>query len=445
MQTPSLVLLGKKIAFSTMVQYAGKMLQLVFSMINLKLIAGFLSGHDYGTYAAIAEYTLFFSTAANLGIFGNVVKKMADNPSDGKIFINALALRIVTALTFFVTAIFVLSITGADRMFIFGSILYFGSLFFDNIKSVCDGMLQSNYMMGRSTFSLIAGKLIQCVGVFMVVRYFSGGTTTGNGVFDLSLLFLPFLFGSVVSVGLAMHFVREKIVWNFRPDKKMMVNFLLASLPFGIINIFNNLYFRFIPDYLANSSLTGIQFGSFSVSFRIAQIVSLASTFLMYSVLPGFKQSLDEGHFEKAKKLYSSIKKIILLAGILLFAGGTIVSSLMLEILAHKKYILPELWFVMPMMLFLAAVSYGYDLILITLFAMEKEIWLLKRELGALALAAVFFAMVFATQDPIAKTWLIMAGAIAGESFMVISGLGKIRKMFGEAGKKDIEISQAIS
>jgi hypothetical protein len=57
----------------------------------------------------------------------------------------------------------------------------------------------------------------------------------------------------------------------------------------------------------------------------------------------------------------------------------------------HQKYVLPEFWFVLPLMLLLAAISYGYDLILITLFALDKTRWLLSREYTAFTLALLFF------------------------------------------------------
>ncbi len=424
--------LDKKIAFSTIVQYAGKALQLLFSMINLKLISGFLAENDYGIYAAISEYSLFFSTIANLGIFGNVVRKMADAPKDGKIFFNALVLRMVTLLFFFIGGVLFLFFSGAEKFFIYGTILYLGSLFFDNIKSICDGMLQANYMMGRATAALIAGKAVQFAGVFLLIKALGAGgvlASVGTG-WGIVLCFLPFLAGSFLMVLLSFIFINGHIVWSFVLDKKMMLAFLLSSLPFGIINIINNLYFRFLPDYFANMNLDKAGFASFSVSFRIAQVLSLASTFLMFSVLPGFKNALDGGHYKRAKKLYGQIKTIILAGGILLVVAGSIASPYLIQLLSHQKYVINDFWFVLPLMLLLAAVSYGYDLVLITVFAFEKELWFLKREVMALLIGMGFFTLSFYVPDVLTRLFLIIVGAIMAESFMVASGLYEIRKNF---------------
>lgn len=108
---PSLRILGRQIIFSTLVQYAGKAVQIVLAALTLKLISNFLSENNYGLYATITEYALFFSVAANLGIFANIIRRMAVNPSDGETFINSLYLRIVTALVFFGFGIVALLVT----------------------------------------------------------------------------------------------------------------------------------------------------------------------------------------------------------------------------------------------------------------------------------------------------------------------------------------------
>ena len=63
-------ILEKKIAWSTAVQYFGKILQLGLGVAAIKLITNYLGQEEYGTYAKISETALFFATMGNLGIFG---------------------------------------------------------------------------------------------------------------------------------------------------------------------------------------------------------------------------------------------------------------------------------------------------------------------------------------------------------------------------------------
>lgn len=424
----TLDVLGRKIAFSTLVQYAGKGLQLVLAAVTIKLISNFMSQEGYGVYAAISEYALFFSTAANLGIFGNVVRIMADRPTDGSVFLNALTLRVVTALLFFATAVLVTLANGSGTVFTVGTILLCGSLFFDYVTSVCDGMLQANYLMGRATFALVAGKIVNLGVIFFIVRNFSGNVDAAGMFFILGAV----LLGSLLTAGMSLYFVSRKIEWSWKVSTPMMLKILEVSIPFGIINIVNNLYFRFLPDYFSHQILDDKQFASFNISFRIAQVLSLASTFLMFSALPGLTEYIEGGHVEKARKLYRTLEKLLAGAGLLLVVAGSLAGPAVLAFLTHEKYNLPEFWFVLPLMLVLAAVSYGYDLVLLTLFAAGEDVWFLKREFLALAVAGLFFGAQFLVADVVTKMALILAGAIAGELFMVIAGTRKARKVLME-------------
>jgi O-antigen/teichoic acid export membrane protein len=426
---PSLSVLGKKIAFSALVQYAGKLVQIVLAAVTIKLITNFLSEGNYGVYAAITEYALFFSVVANLGLFANIIRKMADDPLNGKIFMNALFLRIFSALLFFLLAFVILIVNGDDQIFVVGTVLFLGALFFDFITSVCDGMLQANYMMGRATFALVLGRVVNFAAVFLIIRYFNA---TSNDI-NTWLILGAVLLGNLLTAALSIFFVRQKISFRFQIDRAFLWHTFLVSLPFGLINIVNNLYFRFLPDYFSHHILDDKQFGTFNISFRIAQVMSLFSTFLMFSALPGFKQYIDQKHWQKAHHLYQRLWQILAACGFLLVTLGSLLGPFMIETLTHKKYFLPEFWFVLPIMLLLAAISYGYDIILITLFAVEKDLWLLKRELIALSVGLTFFSLSLLPFGNIQlKLFLILLGAVVAEGTIVVLGSLKVRQIFRE-------------
>ncbi len=439
---PAPGLLGRRIAFSTIVQYAGKALQLVLGVMTLKLISNFLSLHGYGVYSAITEYALFFSVAANLGIFANLVRKMADQPGEGKIFVNAMVLRILTGGIFFVLAILYLALRGADAVFLLGSGLFLGSLFLDFVTSVCDGMLQANYMMGRATLALALGRLVQLSGVYFIVQRF-GGLAAPSGVTAALLLFFGMtMAASFLTAGLSFYFVQQKfarrnVSLHLRIDVAFLREIFRTSLPYGLIFFVNNLYFRFVPDFLGHQFLSSAQFGAFNVSFRIAQVLSLLSTFLMFSALPGLKQYIALKQWKKAGILYKKLAWILLAGGIAIVAFGSLFGPKIIELLTHKKYFLPEFWFLLPMMLILAAISYGYDLVLISLFALQKDWWLLKCEVLSLIIAVLFFAPAFLVESMELKLFLTVFGAIVGETTMLTMGVLRLKKIF----KKELHLS----
>lgn len=219
-------------------------------------------------------------------------------------------------------------------------------------------------------------------------------------------MLISLVIGSALTFLVSFYFVAKKIHLHWRVNWKFMWSMFRVGLPFGIINVINSLYFRFLPDYFSHMALTSSQFATFSISFRIAQIVSLLSTFLMFSALPGLREYINQKHWQKVRTLYSKIITVLISAGIIVFIVGSLLGPTILTLVTHKEYFLPEFWFVLPLMLLLAAISYGYDLILITLFAFDKTKWLLTREYIALALALIFFTASLSIDN---TQWKILA------------------------------------
>ena len=424
---PSLHLLSRKIIFSTLVQYIGRIAQIVLAALTIKLVTNFLSVNNYGVYATISEYALFFSVAANLGIFATTVRQMSVNPTDGKTFINALYLRIITAVIIFAVGITWLLITGSSTLFIIWTAIFFWVLLLDFMTSVCDGMLQANYLMGRATLALVLGRVISLIALYLIIRYTD--TTTMSDFSAVMIIFASLVAGSLAIFLLSFYFVARRIHLNWTIDRDFMWSIFRTGLLFGIINVINSLYFRFLPDYFSHLALTSAEFAIFNISFRISQIMSLLSTFLMFSALPGLREYIADKHWQKLRKLYSKIVLVLGSAGIGLIVFGSLLGPTVIKLVTNEWYLLPEFWFILPLMLVLAAISYGYDLILITLFAFDKNRWLLSRECIAISVAMIFFVASLFVDNTQLRIVLVIGGAIAGEGTMVVTWLWKIKKI----------------
>ncbi|MFA6024322.1 MAG: hypothetical protein WC777_03870 [Candidatus Gracilibacteria bacterium] len=410
--------LKNKIVWSTVVQLFGKVAQIVLGIVSIRMVTHALGLEEYGVYGKISEYALFFSVVANLGIFGNTVRKMSESPHDGKLFVNALVLRMGTAGTFFAVGALFAWIWIPNSIFFFGVLFFMSSLFLDYITSVCDGMLQANYKMGRATAALVLGRAAS-LGLIALLIYLEAPASA-------PLFFLGPLTGAAVASTLSLLFVRQLIRFEWKLDPALMRMLLLTALPFGIINILNNLYFRFMPSYFISQTLTDAQYGSYNLSLHLASTASLLSTLLMFSSLPALKQAIQHKESKKICDLFRTLKKTLLLMALLMILGGSFVAPTAIELLSGKDFILPELWFLLPLLLILAGVSYFYDLVLITLFAYEQDLWLLKREGLALLVFLIILGLSLPLQDPILKTFLILFSAIAAESTVTLLGLKRI-------------------
>ncbi len=411
-------LLRREIAWSTFVQILGKVAQIGLGFFTVKLLTEALGAENYGVYGKITEFSLFFSTAGNLGIFGNMVRKMADKPNDSHIFWNALLLRLWTALFFFGMGLFYAVVQIEDPLFFVGTLLFMSSLLLDYITSVCDGTLQAQYKMGRATLALFAGRavnLLTTAALFYTEQH------------NLALYLLGPLLGSIVTAGISLGFVRGsmKIVshWNSAIQKEL----LWTSLPFGIINVLNNIYYRFLPSALIVNVLSNSDYSTYSLSLHLSATLSLFSTFLMFSILPALKHALKEGHLHTAQELYKKARKGLLWLALSVVVFGSALGPWALSLVSSHDFLAPGLWFILPLLLILAAVSYFYDLSFITLFALGKERWWLKRELLALAIGLGIGALSFLPFSSDLKIVIIISSAIAAEAAMAWVGLRKVK------------------
>lgn len=413
-------ILEKQIAWSTIVQILGKGAQIAIGFFTVKLLTEALGTENYGVYGKITEFSLFFSTAGNLGIFGNMVRKMADNPRDSKLFWNALLLRLWTALFFFGMGLFYAVVQIHDPVFLVGTLLFMSSLLLDYITSVCDGTLQAEYKMGRATLALVSGRAVNLLTTFLIFH---------SGQDHLALYLLGPLLGSLVTAGVSLGFIRGsmKIIshWSSAIQKEL----LWTSLPFGIINLINNIYYRFLPSALIVNVLSNSDYSTYSLSLHLTATLSLFSTFLMFSVLPALKHALKEGHHQTAKELYKKARKSLVWLAIAMVGGGSLLGPWALTMVSTKDFLAPHLWFILPLLLLLAAVSYFYDLTFVTLFAMGKDRWWLQREFVALAVGLGVGALSLLVSSSDLKVVLIISSAIAAEAAMALMGFKKITEL----------------
>ncbi len=415
------------ILWSTLVQLAGKAGQIFIGLFAVKLLTNALGPENYGVYGKISEFSLFFATAANLGLFGNIVRKIAERPQDGKLFANALFLRVGSALLFFgVGALYALLFI-KDPIFLAGTLLFMASLVLDYISSICNGVLQVHYRMGRSTLALLLGRLFN-LGAISLLIFLS----KENPVV-LSLFFMAPLAGALATAISTYYFTSQVIKAEWRLDYPLIKSLLWTSLPFGIINLSNTLYFRFIPSALLVKILSDKIYGLYDLSLSIATMVSLLSTLFMFSILPKLKEHLVKGEHQASWALYKNAHRYLLIGAVGVVSIGTWLAPLSLSLVSSKEFLDPIYWFILPLLLVLAAVSYFYDLAFLTLFTLEKDGKWMREEFFVLLLASLYFAAVFYSglELPL-KTALILTGAILAEGKMAAWGMQQAKQLLNK-------------
>ena len=69
-----------KIAHNAVIQVFGRIIFLLLSLINIKLITNYLSPSTFGEYSTILTFTGFFTVLVDLGLFTVAVREIALKP-----------------------------------------------------------------------------------------------------------------------------------------------------------------------------------------------------------------------------------------------------------------------------------------------------------------------------------------------------------------------------
>ena len=428
----SLRTLDRHVAWSTIVQLGGKVLQIALAAGTLKLSATALTRADQGLASGVTEFALFVAALANFGFFANVVRRASTGSDTAQIVGHALVLRLATGLGCSLLALGGLALWGTSSVFLVSTALFLAALLFDQVTSVCDGLLQARYKMGRATFALLLGKLLTFALTVVVVA------RGPSGLEMLPLLFASILAGGIATALVSLAFVRGETRIDLRLDRRMTRMILITSIPFGIITVLNMLTFRFLPDLLASQVLDDAVFATFCLSFRIAQVLSLASTVLMFSVLPQLRRALVERPRPPPRKLVRGATLALVGAGAALVIVGSLAGPWLLATFTHAKYVDATLPYLLPGMLLLAAVSYLYDLALISLFALDDERWWIPRETLGLLVALCVSALLLLPLSMPEKLGVIIGAAVAGESTVVVLGLRRLRARLHDGAHQPI-------
>lgn len=90
------------------------------------------------------------------------------------------------------------------------------------MTSVCDGMLQANYIMGRATFALVIGKLVTFGILYGMITYIGANPLISEGLSGITLILIALLAGSIITFLMSFYFVVKKIQLNWKIDREFM-------------------------------------------------------------------------------------------------------------------------------------------------------------------------------------------------------------------------------
>lgn len=283
---------SSKIASNTLSQIIGRVIVLAASLISVKLITNYLGPTGTGYYNTVITYLSFFIVLADFGFFSVVVREISKMPEKAEeVLANVFSIRFITAILGVIIAIAIAYLTSYPNEIKLGVVI--ASLFpiFNLAASVYDMLFQARLKMHKVALADVYSKIISLAAVWLIIYLH----------LNIFYIIATVSLSAILSFIFKAWFSKEELTFGFKFNWDLIKKIALISLPFGIVFIVNNIYFRvdaLILFYFKGAYDVGI----YSVSYKVLETTLFAGSFLTTSLKPMLSTSIvtDRQRAEKA-------------------------------------------------------------------------------------------------------------------------------------------------
>jgi len=293
-----------KIASNTVAQIIGRVFVLAIALISVKLITNYLGPEGTGYYNTIVTYLSFFIVLADFGFFSVAVREISKYPERTKeILSNIFTIRFISATLAVLIALAIAFLTNYPLEIKYGVAIAALFPIFNLASSVYDMLFQARLKMSQVALAEVISKVIALIGVYCAVVLNLGF------YYIVATISLAAVLNFVIKAILSARELNLSLVYN----SKIIKEITKMSLPFGIVFIVNNLYFRIdslILFYFKGPYDTGI----YSVSYKVLETTLFAGTYLASSLKPLLSKAVTEDKPRAEKALTQGITFLLFMA-----------------------------------------------------------------------------------------------------------------------------------
>ncbi|MCX6810345.1 MAG: flippase [Candidatus Berkelbacteria bacterium] len=283
------------IAGNVVVQIIGRMIVLIMSLVTIKLISNYVGTEGTGYYNTIITYLSFFITIADFGLFSIGVREIAKYPEKRRALLNNIfTIRLISALAITIIAVIIAQLTGYPTIIKQGVLIASLFLFLNLVGSIFDIIFQTRLEMKKVTIAEIVAKIVSLSALTAVVIF----------KLDFNWIIATISLATIVTILIKYFLATTDEIPHFGWDPKIAGDIIKLSLPFGMIFILNNFYFKvdtLILFYFKGASDVGI----YAVAYRVLETTMFAAAYLAYSLKPLLSATINNDK-EKAGRATSS-------------------------------------------------------------------------------------------------------------------------------------------
>ena len=263
--------LSQKVAFNTFVQIVSKAITVVFGLLTMILLTGYLGREGYGDYMYVITLAIIFGSFADWGTATIGVREASKTKEKqgqilANIFLVRLALTFTAAVLMALAALFIPLQTASPiilrRAIMLGALI----LILFAIKASFGVVFQTKLVMQNLAVADIAASVL----IFLISWFFIRR--------QLGLLPLvgAVVLASAIAVIIAGFLARRTIKFDFRLDKIFIKKLIEESLPMGAILLMFTIDNKIDAVMLGSIKGSG-SVGIYAIVYRIYDVLILGA------------------------------------------------------------------------------------------------------------------------------------------------------------------------
>jgi O-antigen/teichoic acid export membrane protein len=322
-------MLGRKIAYNTIISAGARIIGLALSLIILGFITRYLGQAGFGQYATVLAFLFFFTVLADLGLYTICLRDISRPGADQrKIASNAFTLRFFAGLFVFCLAPLIVYFFPYPSQVKSGILIGAVGFWLMSNQQVLVGVFQKYLRVDKVALAELLGRLVQLgLVVFFIWQ--------GKGfLFIVSAI----VGGALINFLLVFLFSQKYIPISFQFDFSFWRSLLKKSLPLALAIIFTMIYFK-IDTIMLSLMKSPAEVGIYGLAYKFLESFLFFPAMFVGLIMPLMSKYAFSVR-EKFKKITQRALDILLIFAVPLIIGTFFLSSQIITLIAGQDFIL---------------------------------------------------------------------------------------------------------
>lgn len=320
--------LGAKILQNTGVHLFGRVISTILGVFAVSLLTRYLGPALFGEYTTATNFLQFFAITADFGLTLTALTMLGEaKPEDEpRILGNLTSLRVVSMLFFVLAPLIVLAFPytlAIKQAVLVGSAAYAVLA----LNQMLIAVFQKHLAMHVVAIAEVLGRAT-LLGVMALAAHLRLGVVAMVGAM---------LIANLIQVG-AMLLLGMKIApLSWRIDLAVWREILRRSWPLAATSALNLIYLK--GDIIILSLYReSAEVGYYGAAYKVLDVLTVIPFMFMGLVLPRLSQAWHEGDRDRFTRYLSQSFDALLLMGLPLLVGGTLLAKPMMTLVAGEEF-----------------------------------------------------------------------------------------------------------